>query len=207
VDGVGSKVDGAAWRDEVVHAYAELGCEVPNAGVGGVPVIELVVGRAADAGVLVVGPDHSSATLCPRSDLAVSGAGEVPAEKDWRDGDTRIGSPGHIRSGADSRTSAGTALKLRGVGLPEGEDLDGVFEVAVNKAGADIGSEHLSCVAAEHEELIVAAIIRDAQAALSDYAELQRAMRRGERCRRGRHCLRVGRRRGEQGGERQCAEG
>src|SRR3954453_23452854 len=59
------------------------------------------------------------------------------------------------------------------VGLPEGEDLDGVLEVAVQRAGADVGGEDFAGVHARHEEAEAVAVLRDADAALDEGADLE----------------------------------
>jgi hypothetical protein len=73
VDGVGADVDGAAGGEEVVGADAELGGEVPDAGVvvgavvavGGGADAAAVDGQAAEGGVLVVGPEEAAGALDP----------------------------------------------------------------------------------------------------------------------------------------------
>ena len=65
------------------------------------------------------------------------------------------------------------ALELRRVGLPEGEDLDAVLEVAAQKAGADVAGEDFAGVRACHEELEVVAVFGDAEAALNEGADFE----------------------------------
>ena len=71
------------------------------------------------------------------------------------------------------RVGADGALELRRVGLPEGEDFDGVLEVAAQRAGADVGGEDLAGVDACHEELEAVAVFGDADAALDEGAEFE----------------------------------
>src|SRR5260370_846121 len=90
VDCVGAEVDGAFRADEEVYAYADLGGEVPDAGLGVGAVVAKVEDGGADGGVLVVGPDDSAGPLQPGGDAM--GAGEVPAEDDGRDRGTGVSS-------------------------------------------------------------------------------------------------------------------
>lgn len=188
-----------------MHADAELGSEVPDAGVGVRAVVEDVVGRPAKGRVLVVRPDEAAPALGPRDDLAVTGASEVPLEQDGGDGNSGEGSADGVWGGADPGGSAVAALEFWGIGLPEGEELDTVFEVAVQDSRANIGGEDLAGASAEHEELIVAAVVGDTKAALCEDAQRQRPGGSGEGCWYGWFglCVEDGGR--EEKGESQCA--
>ena len=107
----------------------------------------------------------------------MAGAGEVPAEDDGSDGDSGEGAAYGVEGSADwrgaGRVGAEGALELGRVGLPEGEDLDGVLEVAAQKTGADVGSEDFAGVYACHEELEVVTVFGEAGTALNDGADLE----------------------------------
>lgn len=197
MDSVGAEVDGAVWPEEVVEAGSKLWRKVPDAGIGRGAVGELVVDRSsADGGILMIRPDQPTPSLGPGNHLAVARAGEVPSKKDRGDGDAGVGSSGLIGGGADAWRGARSTLEARSVGLPEGEDLDGVFEVAMQNAGAYVGDEDLPSVPADHEELEVASTVSDSDASLGEDAEVQRAVRGGEGGGCGGFCLRGGRGRG-----------
>ncbi|MCU1250946.1 MAG: hypothetical protein JWQ49_3975 [Edaphobacter sp.] len=175
VDAVGAEVDGAAGTNEVVDADAALGREVPDAGVCVGAVILRVVRRAAEGRVFVIGPDNTAGGLAPERESAC--AGEVPAHDDGGDGDSGEGAAYGIERGTDGcsagRIGAEGALELWRVGLPEGEDLDGVLEVAAQGAGAHVGGENLAGVHACHEEFEAVAVLGEAEAALNDGADLE----------------------------------
>lgn len=170
MDGAGSKIERAAWLKEVVDSHTELRGEVPDAGVSVGAVVEDVVGRSPEGGVLVVGPDDTATALHPGDDLAAAGASEVPLEQDRRDRDSGEGSADGVGRGADSGGGAEAALELRRVGLPEGEELHTVFEVAAKDSGTDVRGEDLTGASSEHKELVVGAVIGDTETALREDA-------------------------------------
>ena len=184
VNGVGAEVDGASGRKEVVKTDPALRGEVPDAGVG----VRTIVGEGeisvSESGVLVIGPEKTAGSLGPGGD-AVS-AGEVPAQDDGGDGDAGEGAADGVVGAAEAAFADGNLLgagvgrgKAAGllvfwrVGLPEGEELSGVFEIAAKEAAAEIAGEDLACVNAGHEELEVIAVFRDADATLDQGAELE----------------------------------
>ena len=203
MDRVGSEVERAAGAEEVVDSDSELGGEVPDAGVGIGAVVEDVVRRATKGRVLVVGPDEAAATLGPGNDLAVAGAGEIPLEKDGSDGDAGEGSADGVGGGAVSGGCAEAAFELWCVGLPEGEELDAVLEVAVEDTGANVRSEDLAGASAKHEELVAAAVVGDSEASLGEDADGERVACAVEGCRPGGLSLRVSERGGEEQSDRQ----
>ena len=103
--------------------------------------------------------------------------GEVPAEDDRGEGDAGEGSAYGVWGGAGDDEGVGGlraayALELGGVGLPEGEELDGVLEVAVEGTGADIAGEDLAGVDAGHEEREAVPVIGDTFATLEDGSDV-----------------------------------
>lgn len=208
MDGVCSEVDGTVRPEEVVQARSKLWGKVPDTSVGCGAVGELIVNRpSADGRIFVIRPDKAAPSLNPGNNLSVAGAGEVPAQENRSDGSASVGSSDLIGIGADTWGGTCAALELWAVGLPEGKDLDGVFEVAVQNAGADVGGENLASVAAEHEELEVVSVFGDAEASLGEDAQLKGAVRGGEGGGCGGFRLRSCRGRGEKSCQRDCAEG
>ncbi len=183
MDGVGAEVDGVPGTDEVVNADTALRGEVPDAGVG----VGAVVGEGEVAGtvggVLVVGPEEAAGGLSPRGEFV--GAGEVPAQDDGGGGDAGEGAA-HGKGGAAEvvaaedlrgaglvREEAVIFLEPGRVGLPEGEELDGVLEVAAEGTGEVVAGEDLAGVNASHDEFEVVTHVCDAFAALDDGADLK----------------------------------
>ena len=175
MDGVGAEVNGAAGVDEVAEADATLRSEVPDTGVGIGAVVRYVVGRPPEGRVFVIGPEHAAGGLGPGHPPVAMG--EVPAEDDRCDGDAGEGSAYGVWGGAGDdegvgRLRAAYTLELGGVGLPEGEELDGVLEVAVEGAGTDIAGEDLARMDAGHEELEAVPVVGDTLAALEDGSDV-----------------------------------
>jgi hypothetical protein len=158
-----------------VEADSSLRGEVEYAGVGVGAVVLLVVGRAAEGWVFVIGPEETAGSLSPEGDAASTR--KVPAEDDRGDRGSCEGAADGVESGAllwrADRISAERALELWRVGLPEGEGFDGVFEVAAESAVADGAGEDLAGVDSSQEELEAAAVVGDAVAALDEDAEVE----------------------------------
>ncbi len=123
----------------------------------------------------MVGPEEAAGCLAPEGEFF--GADDVPAKDDWGDGDSgecaAYGVEGCALLGSAGRVGAERALEFWRVGLPEGEDLDGVLEVAAEGTVAHVAGEDLAGVDACHEELEVVAVFRDAEAALDDGSDLE----------------------------------
>jgi hypothetical protein len=181
VDAVGAEVDGTVRVDKVVDADASLGGEVEDAGVGVGAVVLRVVGWAAEGRVFVVGPEEAASCLSPEGETF--GADYVPAEDDGGDGGSGVGAAYGVGRGAllgsAGRVSTEGALELGRVGLPEGEGLDGVFEVAAEETVAHVRSEDLAGVNTCHDELEAVAVFGEAEAALNEGADLQGLMAGG----------------------------
>jgi hypothetical protein len=175
VDAVGTEVDRAPGTDEVVDADAALRSEVPDTGVGVGAVVLRVVGGAAEGWVFVVRPEETAAGLSPERETAC--ADKIPAEDDGGDGGSGEGAAYGVERGADRRRSgwvgAEGALELWRVGLPEGEDLYCVLEVAAQRAVSDVGGEDLAGVHACHEEAEAVAVLGEADAALDEGSDLE----------------------------------
>ena len=183
MDGVSAEVDRALGCKEVVQADAALGGEVPDAGVGAGAVVGKGEIGGAVGGVLVVGPENPAGGLGPRRDFV--GAGEVPAQDDGGEGDAGEGTADSEGGAAEvvaakDLDGAGLAgeeaiifLEPGRVGLPEGEELDGVLEVAAEGTGEVVAGEDLAGVNASHDEFEVVTHVCDAFAALDDGADLK----------------------------------
>ena len=184
MDGVGAEVDGVGGCDEVVETDAALRGEVPDAGVG----VGTVIGQGeigvSEGRILVVGPQKTARGLRPRCEAMR--ACEVPTKDDGSYGDAGEGAADGVVGAAEAAfadgdllgagVGCGEAAGFLGfgrVGLPEGEELGGVLEVAAHKSAAVVAGEDLACVDAGHEELEVVAVFRDADAALDEGAELE----------------------------------
>ena len=180
MDAVGAEVDGAAGVNEVVDTYSALRGEVENAGVGVGAVVLRVVGRSPEGRVLVIGPEEAAGSLSPEGEALRSD--NVPTENDGGDGGAGVGAAygvgdGALCGGAGGVDAEGT-LVFGGVGLPEGEGFDGVFEVAAKQAMAEVGREDLTDVDARHEELESAAFFGETVASLHDCTEFKVATTR-----------------------------
>lgn len=116
--------------------------------------------------------------MSPEGELL--GADQVPAEDDRSDGGSGVGAAYSVEGRAllrgAGRVGAEGALKLWRVGLPEGEGLDGVLEVASQGARAHVGCENFAGVDASHEEFEVVAIFGEAEAALHEGSNLEGLM-------------------------------
>jgi hypothetical protein len=175
VHAVRAEVDGAVRAQEVMDADAALRGEVPDAGIGVGAVVLFVVRRPTEGRVLVIGPEHTAGGLSPEGEAL--GADDVPAEDDGGDGRAGVGAADGVEPGAllgsANRVGAEGTLEFGRVGLPEGEDLDGILEVAAEGTAAECGGEDLAGVNASHDELEAVAILGEAGAALDDCAELE----------------------------------
>jgi hypothetical protein len=178
VDAVGAEVDGAVGAKEVVDADSALRGEVPDAGVGVLAVVLGVVGWSAEGWVLVVCPKDAACSLSPEGKLLC--AKDVPAEDDRGDGGSGVGAAygveGRALGRGSRRIGAEGTLELWRVGLPEGEGLDGVLEVAAQRAVTHVASEDFASVDARHEELEVVAVFGEPEAALYDGSDLEGLM-------------------------------
>jgi hypothetical protein len=175
VDAVSAEVDGAAGAEEVVEADAALRGEVEDAGIGVFAIVLGVVGWSAEGWVLVVGPEEASCGLAPKGESL--GAEDVPAEDDRGDGGSGVGAAygveGRALGRGSGRVGAEGALEFGRVGLPEGEGLDGVLEVAAQGTVAHVAGEDLAGVDSCHDELEVVAIFGEAEAALHNGSDLE----------------------------------
>jgi hypothetical protein len=175
VNAVGAEVDGAARAEEVVEADTALRGEVEDAGVSVFAVVLGVVGRSAEGWVLVVGPEEAASCLPPEGEFLC--ADYVPAKDDRRDGCSGEGAAYCVKGRALFRgagwVGAEGTLKLWRVGLPEGEDFDGVLEVAAERAVTEVRGKDLAGVDARHDELEVIAVFGEAEAALDDGSDIE----------------------------------
>lgn len=172
-----AEVDGARWAEEVVQTDACLRCEVPDASIGIWTVVAKVQDGRSEGGKLMVRPKDAAGGLGPRRDT--SRTSEVPPEDDGRDGDAREGAPNCVKGRAGDEPGRGgweafSTLKFGGVCPPEGEEFDGVLEVATQGAGAMIAGEHLARVNSCHKKSEVITVVRDTLASLEDGPHFER---------------------------------
>ena len=197
MDGVGAEVDGTARAEKVVQADTSLGGKVPHAGIGVEAIVGDGIGTPAKGWIFMIRPYNAARSLHPGGDAMR--ADEVPAQDDGRDGGSGEGSADRVRGATGDTSRVGRrdahfALEAGRVGLPEGEDFDGVLEVAVERAGKEVPGKDFAGVDACHDELEGVAIFREAGASLRENADLEWEMGRvgmeGSRAEVGGRCLR-----------------
>ena len=175
MDAVGAEVDGTARTNEVVDADSALRGEVEDAGICIRTVVLLVVGRSSEGRIFVVSPEEAAGRLAPEGEVLCPD--DVPAKDDGSNGNSGKGAADGIEGGAlwrsTGRVDAEGALELWRVGLPEGEDLDRILEVAAQKTVAEVWSQDLAGVDSSHEELEPIPVLRKAVAALDDRSDLE----------------------------------
>ncbi len=159
MDRVYAEVEGALRANEVVEAEAALWREVPDRGAAGGSLGNYLRGRELAGGV-----DEAAGTLEPGLET-LGVVEEVPAEDDWGEADTPIGSAADLNGGGAAAGGAagrligdGLIMRGRGVGLPEGHDIATELKLAAEGAGLDWGKHGAAKLEASPEEFVIGAI-------------------------------------------------
>src|ERR1700679_2598200 len=162
MDSIHAEVYRSSGLQEVVRSYAALRRKVPYTGVRGSASLR-GVGKVqiAHARILACGVQHSARSLHPgHQPMAV---GEVPTHDDRRDTEAVIGTAANhraeaLRSRGRTRLAVHKMLKLRRERLPVRNQLDRVFQVALEPAMAEFRRDYLAQLHTRQQKRIIRAL-------------------------------------------------